>query len=54
MLSTIHSFALDGIVARSVRVEVDMHRGLPAFSIVGLPDAVARETRERITCGELV
>ena len=31
-----------------VRVEVDVHRGLPAFSIVGLPDAAVREARERV------
>ena len=31
-----------------VRVEVDVHRGLPAFSVVGLPDAAVREARERV------
>ncbi len=39
---------MDGISARSVRVEVDVHRGLPNFSIVGLPDAAVREARERV------
>jgi magnesium chelatase family protein len=39
---------LDGIAARPVRVEVDVHRGLPAFSVVGLPDAAVREARERV------
>jgi magnesium chelatase family protein len=39
---------LDGISARPVRVEVDVHRGLPNFSIVGLPDAAVREARERV------
>ncbi len=34
--------------ARPVRVEVDVHRGLPAFSVVGLPDAAVREARERV------
>ena len=48
MLSTVRSFTLDGIDARTVRVEVDVHRGLPAFCVVGLPDPAARETRERI------
>ncbi len=38
----------DGISARPVRVEVDVHRGLPDFSIVGLPDAAVREARERV------
>ena len=31
-----------------MRVEVDVHRGLPAFAIVGLPDAAVREARERV------
>ncbi|HET7054179.1 MAG TPA: ATP-binding protein [Solirubrobacterales bacterium] len=48
MLSTIRSFTLDGISARPVRVEVDVHRGLPAFNVVGLPDAAVREARERV------
>lgn len=48
MLATAQTFSLDGISARSVRVEVDVHRGLPAFSVVGLPDAAVREARERV------
>lgn len=48
MLATAQSFTLDGISARPVRVEVDVHRGLPAFSVVGLPDAAVREARERV------
>lgn len=48
MLATAQTFTLDGLSARSVRVEVDVHRGLPAFSVVGLPDAAVREARERV------
>jgi magnesium chelatase family protein len=48
MLATVHTFTLDGIEARPVRVEVDVHRGLPAFSVVGLPDTAVREARERV------
>lgn len=48
MLATTRTFTLDGIAARPVRVEVDVHRGLPAFSVVGLPDAAVREARERV------
>jgi magnesium chelatase family protein len=48
MLATARTFTLDGIEARPVRVEVDVHRGLPAFSVVGLPDAAVREARERV------
>ena len=32
VLATAQTFTLDGIAARPVRVEVDVHRGLPAFS----------------------
>ncbi|MEZ5078452.1 MAG: YifB family Mg chelatase-like AAA ATPase [Solirubrobacterales bacterium] len=48
MLATARTFTLDGIFARPVRVEVDVHRGLPGFAIVGLPDAAVREARERV------
>jgi magnesium chelatase family protein len=48
VLATARTFTLDGIFARPVRVEVDVHRGLPNFAIVGLPDAAVREARERV------
>ena len=48
VLATARTFTLDGISARPVRVEVDVHRGLPDFTIVGLPDAAVREARERV------
>src|ERR671919_2093024 len=48
MLATSRTFTLDGIAARPVRVEVDVRRGLPAFSVVGLPDRAVRESRERV------
>lgn len=48
MLATARTFTLDGLAARPVRVEVDVHRGLPGFAIVGLPDAAVREARERV------
>lgn len=48
VLATARTFTLDGIAARPVRVEVDVHRGLPSFAIVGLPDAAVREARERV------
>jgi magnesium chelatase family protein len=48
VLATARTFTLDGIAARPVRVEVDVHRGLPGFVIVGLPDAAVREARERV------
>jgi magnesium chelatase family protein len=48
VLATARTFTLDGISARPVWVEVDVHRGLPGFAIVGLPDAAVREARERV------
>ena len=48
MLAETTSFTLEGISASPVRVEVDIHRGLPSFQIVGLPDAAVREARERV------
>ncbi len=40
--------AVMGIEAKPVSVEINIARGLPAFNIVGLPDASIRESRERI------
>ena len=48
MLACVATFALEGIDSREITVEVDLRRGLPAFSIVGLPDAAVREARERV------
>lgn len=39
---------LIGVAAHEVLAEVDVHGGLPAFSLVGLPDAAVRESRERV------
>ena len=48
VLATVPTFALEGVDARPVAVEVDIRRGLPAFTVVGLPDAAVREARERV------
>lgn len=42
------TFALEGVRAQEVTVEVDVRRGLPAFTLVGLPDRAIRESRERV------
>ncbi|HPX11855.1 MAG TPA: magnesium chelatase domain-containing protein, partial [Syntrophales bacterium] len=39
---------ISGIDALSVDVEVDVSRGLPCFSTVGLPDTAVRESRDRV------
>jgi len=48
MSHTIHTFALDGIVARHVRVTIEISPGLPAFRIIDLPEPAAQESRERV------
>lgn len=48
MLATVRTFALAGVAARPISVEVDVRRGLPALAIVGLPDRAVRESRERV------
>lgn len=48
MLAAASTFALIGIDAAPVTVEVDIHTGLPSFAIVGLPDAAVQESRERV------
>jgi magnesium chelatase family protein len=47
-LATVHSAALLGIHAFPVEVEVDLQRGLPSFSTVGLPDSAVKESRDRV------
>lgn len=48
MLSKTLSFTLFGLSAIPVEVEVDLSRGLPGITIVGLPDSSIKESRERI------
>ncbi len=48
MLARVATFAIDGVHPRAVWVELDIHPGLPAFTIVGLGDAAVRESRDRI------
>ena len=48
MYSKICSATLRGISAETVSVETDIAFGFPALSIVGLPDASIRESRERV------
>ena len=48
MLAGVATFAIEGIESREVTVEVDLRRGLPVFTVVGLPDRAVRESRERV------
>ena len=40
--------AVFGIEAHTVQVEVDVSFGLPHFTMVGLPNATVRESRDRV------
>lgn len=48
VLARLESAAVFGIDAVPVHVEVDVSFGLPHFSLVGLPDASVRESRDRV------
>ncbi|MDR1396247.1 MAG: YifB family Mg chelatase-like AAA ATPase [Desulfarculales bacterium] len=48
MLAKVSSFAILGVKAFKVQVEVDLSPGLPMFSTVGLPDGAVRESKERV------
>ena len=48
MVVTIRSLGLNGIAGYEVKAECFLSGGLPAFDIVGLPDAAVREARERV------
>ncbi|HER43893.1 MAG TPA: ATP-binding protein, partial [Candidatus Eisenbacteria bacterium] len=48
MIATVRTGAVNGIEGFGVTVEIDLARGLPSFTIVGLPNAAVRESRERV------
>lgn len=48
MFAKISSLGLFGLNAFPVDVEIDISRGQPQFDIVGLPDTVVKESRDRI------
>ena len=57
MVVTVRSLGLTGITGYEVSVECVISGGLPAFDVVGLPDAAVKEARERVraavkNCGE--
>ena len=53
MLASVHSASVLGVDAHPVLVEVDVARGLPAWSIVGLASNAVEDSRERV-CAALV
>ncbi len=48
MLARLRSAAVVGVEALAVTVEVDVSFGFPVFTMVGLPDASVRESRDRV------
>jgi len=48
MLARLSSASLRGLDAEAVDVEVDLSRGLPCWSLVGLPEGAVREARDRV------
>lgn len=43
-----HTVAFVGVEPRTVEVQVQMANGIPAFTVVGLPDKAVAESRERV------
>ena len=48
MVARINTVAFHGIRVMDVDVQVQMAPGLPAFTVVGLPDKAVTEIRERV------
>ena len=48
MVVTVRSLGLSGVQGYEVSAECFLSGGLPAFEVVGLPDAAVREARERV------
>lgn len=47
-LAVVYSRASLGIDAPLVSIEVHLSNGLPAFNMVGLPEASVKESRDRV------
>ncbi len=48
MVVSVRSLGLNGVAGYEVSAECFLSGGLPAFDVVGLPDAAVREARERV------
>lgn len=48
MLAKTYSYGLIGIDAYPITIEVDVQKGIPSITIVGLPDSAIKESRERV------
>jgi len=48
MFAVVRSGVVEGVDGHDVSVEVHVSRGLPAYNLVGMPDAACRESRDRV------
>jgi len=48
MISKIYSFGVLGLEAYAVEIEVDIAKGLPLVTVVGLADTAIKESKERV------
>ena len=48
MIAKIICYALNGLEGVPVEVETDVNKGVPAYDMVGLPDTVVKESKERV------
>ncbi len=48
LICSINTMGVNGILGNPISVECYITNGLPAFDIVGLPDAAVKEARERV------
>jgi len=48
LFSRVKGIGLFGIDSYMIEIEADVSNGLPAFDIVGLPDAAVKESRDRV------
>lgn len=51
MVSKVYSLGYSGLEVYPVEVEVDVQRGLPGISLVGLLDTAAKESKDRVRAG---
>lgn len=54
MICSVYTLGINGINGSKVTVECYISNGLPAFDIVGLPDAAVKEARERVRAASKV
>jgi magnesium chelatase family protein len=48
MFAKVFSVSVNGLSGNKIDVELDVTNGMPAFNIVGLPDAAIQESKERV------